>query len=52
LVPSQTRNGGDAVTTRLSEVSATGFLVKLQEEEGRDGAHLYETIGFLAIERN
>jgi len=52
LVHSQTRNGGDAVTTRLSEVSATGFLVKLQEEEGRDGAHLYETIGFLAMERN
>ena len=40
-----------AVTERLRSVTASGFEVKLDEEEGNDGAHTTETVHWIAIER-
>ena len=48
----QTFNGPDPVTTRLRNSLSTGFEVTMDEEEAiRDGGHLTETIGWIAIER-
>ncbi len=40
-----------AVTTRLKDVTATGFQVRLQEEEAADGSHADEQVSYIAIER-
>ncbi|PSP40402.1 hypothetical protein BRC68_17935 [Halobacteriales archaeon QH_6_64_20] len=48
----QTHNGGNAVVTRYRNVSAGGFDVRLQEEEGSNGLHRTETIGYLAAVRD
>ena len=48
----QTHNGGNAVVTRHRNVSAGGFDVRLQEEEGSNGLHRTETIGYLAAVRD
>ena len=45
-----TRNGGQSVTTRIRNVTATSFQVRLQEEEGNDGTHVVETVHFIAME--
>ncbi|NLS93660.1 MAG: cadherin-like domain-containing protein [Planctomycetaceae bacterium] len=45
----QTRSGSSAVVTRHRSATATGFQVRLQEEEGSDGTHATETVGYLAI---
>ena len=44
----QTHNGEDAIVTRHRNVSASGFDVRLQEEEGNNDLHNTETIGYLA----
>ena len=44
----QTAKGGDAVTERISNVQKTRFSVALQEEEA-GGAHVGETVGYVAI---
>jgi len=38
------------VITRQNGGDSTGFQVGLQEDEGADGAHLVESVGFLAID--
>lgn len=43
-------NGGQATTTRLRNVTASGFDVRLQEEEANDGAHAPEMVHFIAIQ--
>jgi hypothetical protein len=43
-------NGGQAVTTRIRNVTTAGFEVRLQEEEGNDGTHVVETVHFIAVE--
>lgn len=48
LVQSQTYNGYDSITTRLTNVSETGFTVRMQESE-RMGPHTTETVGYVAI---
>ncbi len=45
-----TRNGGQAITRRVRNVTTTGFQVRVQEEEGNDGTHNAETIHWIAIE--
>lgn len=45
-----TRNGGSAVTTRHSGIDTDGFNIWLQEEEGNDGKHTYETISWVAFD--
>ncbi|PSP74789.1 hypothetical protein BRC86_04700 [Halobacteriales archaeon QS_3_64_16] len=50
LTESQTRNGGHEIVTRNREVTTDGFDVRIQEEEGRDGGHKTEAIGYLAVE--
>ncbi|VAX36258.1 hypothetical protein MNBD_UNCLBAC01-1435 [hydrothermal vent metagenome] len=50
LSQSQTYNGGQAIVTRQKNVSSSKFDVRLQEEEGNDGFHWQETIGYVAIE--
>jgi hypothetical protein len=47
---SQTYNGAQPVVTRQRGVQTDGFRVRLQEEQGSDGSHANETIGYLAIE--
>lgn len=42
-------NGPDAVTTRIRNVSEQGFQVQIEEEEA-GGAHLAETVAWIAIE--
>ena len=46
---SQTANGEQAVITRQRNITSTGFDVRLQEEEGNDGWHQLETIGYIAV---
>ncbi|MHC4073503.1 MAG: hypothetical protein ACYTGS_15940, partial [Planctomycetota bacterium] len=50
LSQSQTCNGGQPVVTRQRNATTSGFEVRLQEEEGNDGTHAVETIGYIAIE--
>ncbi|OYR48179.1 hypothetical protein [Halorubrum sp. Ea8] len=45
----QTRNGAHEVVTRNRRVSGSGAAVRLQEEEARGGAHVSETVGYLAM---
>lgn len=45
-----TRNGGQAVTTRVRNVTASSFQVRLQEEEANDGTHAVETVHWIALE--
>jgi len=45
-----TANGASAVTTRLKNISTSGFEVKAQEEQGNDGTHYNEKVAFIAIE--
>jgi glucose/arabinose dehydrogenase len=43
-------NGGQTVTERVRNITAEGFGIRLQEEEGNDGWHVKETIGWVAFE--
>ena len=46
------RSGGDPVVTRQRSISATGFDIRLQEEEAKEsGGHVNETIGYAALYR-
>lgn len=48
----QTYNGPHPVVTRNRNVSNDGFETRLQEEEGQDGWHTDETIGYVAFQPN
>ena len=50
LSSSLTYKGDHAIVTRHRNVSDTGFDIRLQEEEGRDGTHRVEEVGWVAIE--
>jgi hypothetical protein len=50
LTQAQTFFGSSAVVTRQRNTDAGGFEVKVQEEEGNDGSHAQETVGYIAIE--
>lgn len=41
--------GSDPVVTRQRNVGSAGFDVRLQEEEGRDGTHAIESVGYIAM---
>jgi hypothetical protein len=43
-----TRNGGDAVTTRLRNVTREGFEYRLQEQQSNSYAHATERISYVA----
>jgi PKD repeat protein len=45
-----TYNGSDTVTTRLRNIDATGFQIKMQEQEKKKQQHIVETLAFLAWE--
>ena len=45
-----TRNGDQAIARRIRNVTATGFQVRVQEEQANDGVHLFETIHWIAAE--
>jgi len=47
---SQTVNGGQAIVTRNQAVSRSGFETTIQEE-GAEGGHVQETLGYLAVEQ-
>ena len=47
---SQTYRGGHEIVTRNRRVSTSGFDTRVQEEEGRDGWHTTERIGYVATE--
>ena len=44
-----TRNGDDAVVTRVRNVSVDGFEIKLQGEQANSGGYLDETVHYIAI---
>ncbi|MFB6283651.1 MAG: S8 family peptidase, partial [Halobacteria archaeon] len=44
-----TYNGRDSVVTRQKNVGDDGFKLRLQEEEGNNGVHVSETVGYLTI---
>jgi hypothetical protein len=46
----QTYRGGHEVVTRDRRVSTSGFDIRVQEEEGWDGWHTTERIGYVATE--
>lgn len=45
-----TSNDSNATTTRISEVSSSGFMLRLQEEEAADNSHASETVHYVAVE--
>jgi len=47
----QTFNGGDPVTTRLSDCTFAGFDLTMDEEEAKNDGHTTESIGWIAIEK-
>ena len=47
----QTVNDSAAIVTRQKLVTNTSFRVQVQEEEGNDGTHAQETVGYIAWER-
>ncbi|MFB6147222.1 MAG: hypothetical protein ABEJ08_05990 [Halobacteriaceae archaeon] len=47
----QTDNGDNEVVTRARNVTAGAAELRLQEEEGRDGDHTDEQVGFLVATR-
>jgi hypothetical protein len=49
LTQAQTFFGSAAVVTRQRDTHVGGFQVKVQEEEGNDGSHDLETVGYIAI---
>ena len=51
LARCQSFDGSDEVVTRSRNVSADGADLRLQEEEGSDGSHTSETIGYAALTR-
>lgn len=51
LAQAQSRAGTNAIVTRVRNLDAHGVQVRLQEEEGRDGTHVDESVGYLAIAR-
>lgn len=44
--------GGSTVISRIQKVSSKSFESYLQEEEGNDGSHKTERVGWIAIEPN
>ncbi len=48
LTQSQTYNGTDPITTR-QKPSGSGFQVKVQEEEGGNGTHGNEMVGYIVV---
>ncbi|NOY62894.1 MAG: hypothetical protein GXP10_07065 [Gammaproteobacteria bacterium] len=46
-----THSGAQAVTTRVSNLGATGFDVAMQEQESLSDGHGAETLGWIAIEK-
>ncbi len=45
-------DGRDPVVTRQRAATREGFEVRLQEEEGRDGTHVLETVRYVALLRS
>ena len=45
----QTCNDEQAITTRLKDITGTGFSAALQEEEALNDGHAFETVGYLAL---
>ncbi|MEO1306699.1 MAG: hypothetical protein AAFV38_01880, partial [Pseudomonadota bacterium] len=43
-------NGNQAVTTRIDDVTESGFSVNMQEEEASNQYHVSETIHWMAVE--
>ena len=43
--------GGDAVTTRIDGLDATGFSIAMDEQENKDPYHVTETLGWIAIDQ-
>ncbi len=50
LTQVQTAYENSAVVTRQHAIDTGAFQVKVQEEEGNDGTHALETVGYIAIE--
>lgn len=50
LTSVMSNNDTTTVDSDPSNITATGFDITLQEEEGQDGVHAAETIGWIAIE--
>jgi hypothetical protein len=48
----QTYNGHQAIVTRHKKLDSNSFKIRLQEEEGNNGKHVTETIGFVVINQN
>jgi uncharacterized protein (DUF1800 family) len=51
LVQVATTNETSAVAPRLNSVTATGFTVRLQEQESADQTHAAETVHYAAIQK-
>ncbi|MDD2467509.1 MAG: PKD domain-containing protein [Desulfobulbus sp.] len=51
LVDMQTTAGGDTSALRMQKLSATGFEIKVEEEQSKDSevAHAKEAIGYIAL---
>ena len=47
----QTYHGNNEIVTRNRQVSESGAEIRLQEEEGRDGDHTTETVGYVVSRR-
>lgn len=50
LTSVMTNNDGTAIDSDPSSITSSGFNITLQEEEGQDGVHGAETVGWIAIQ--
>ncbi|MEM8774252.1 MAG: Hint domain-containing protein [Pseudomonadota bacterium] len=50
LTSVMSENDTTTVDSDPLNITASGFDVRLQEEEGEDGAHAFETVGYIAIQ--
>jgi hypothetical protein len=50
LASVMTDNGSDAVTTRIDNLDLTGFELAMDEQESIGDGHVYETLGWIAIQ--
>lgn len=44
-----TYNGAEAVTTRISDLSPSGFNLAMDEQESKNNGHVNETLGWIAL---
>ncbi|MBW1746303.1 MAG: hypothetical protein JRJ25_08365, partial [Deltaproteobacteria bacterium] len=51
VAKSLSRNGVNSAILRIQNVDNTGFDIRIQEWDYLDGRHIFETVGYIIMER-